>query len=63
MEEPTKLGVFRRGMRTTTERLGEGTQFLRPQNVERRMLILLLPLLGAAALTSWAVDESGGVAQ
>ncbi len=63
MEEPTKLGVFRRGIRTTTERLGASTQFLRPQNVERRMLILLLPLLGAAALTSWAVDESGGVAQ
>lgn len=63
VEEPTTHGMFRRGVRTTTDRLGAAPQFLRPQTVERRMLILLLPLMGTAALTSWAVDESGGVAQ
>ena len=64
MDEPTSPGIRPLALRTTTENLGEGQSLLlRPQQTERRLLILLLPLFAVACVTGWADVELTGDAR
>lgn len=64
MDEPTSAVIPTVAPRTTTDRL-DNTQFVleRPQRAERRLLIILLPLLMLACVTGWMDSELAGVAR
>lgn len=64
MDEPTAPGLQPPSSRTTTDRLGIGPSLLlRPQQAERRLLLLLLPMFAVTCIAAWASSEIDNLAQ
>lgn len=64
MDEPTAPGLHPQSTRTTTDRLGIGPSLLlRPQQAERKLLILLLPMFAVTCIAAWVTAEIDNLTQ